>query len=345
MMTQVTHSSEAETRNDDARHAGPITRRLVYALVLIPIVPAGSFIGTVVADEYIRLASFDDVRWFNVLVSTLCVLCAILIWRHVVVWTLGRKWLTTLVSLIPFVQVVYAQPLWNAGGCGEDDILRVGHNQVGIGIWIWLLIWVWWGWEKIGASRAMSMETTTAPRMPRSARRIVASIGSIPFIVGLFFITAIGLETGPLASMSIPDEVEGAIAYGATAIVAVLVWLMIWQSAVVWSRAVVIWTVFGAVVSLWLPSALLGFFGPGLRPDAFNVTLYFLPVIGWGIWMAWTVTYWPMRAEAGDPACLVPRCMKCGYLLIGLKATRCPECGDEPTLDELWHALAGEGME
>ena len=34
-----------------------------------------------------------------------------------------------------------------------------------------------------------------------------------------------------------------------------------------------------------------------------------------------------------------PRCLKCGYLLIGLRSTRCPECGDEPTLDELWRGV------
>jgi hypothetical protein len=70
--------------------------------------------------------------------------------------------------------------------------------------------------------------------------------------------------------------------------------------------------------------------------------LAWTPVICWGLWMAGTVRFWPMRPEDIISQSLTPRCRKCGYLLNGLTATRCPECGDEPTLDELWAATAGE---
>ncbi|MCH9035299.1 MAG: hypothetical protein IID42_12495 [Planctomycetes bacterium] len=75
----------------------------------------------------------------------------ILVWRAVVLWTLGRKWLTALVGMIPFVQVVYGQPLWDAG-CVSNDFLRIGQEQVSVGVWIWCSVWVWWIVEK----RAMS---------------------------------------------------------------------------------------------------------------------------------------------------------------------------------------------
>ncbi|MCH8966713.1 MAG: hypothetical protein IID43_03475 [Planctomycetes bacterium] len=50
------------------------------------------------------------------------------------------------------------------------------------------------------------------------------------------------------------------------------------------------------------------------------------------------MTIWPMRPEAASRGDRAPQCLRCGYLLIGLRATRCPECGAEPTLDELWSA-------
>ena len=56
--------------------------------------------------------------------------------------------------------------------------------------------------------------------------------------------------------------------------------------------------------------------------------------------MALTISLWPRRSEEGVVGSAVPRCLKYGYPLIGLRATRCPECGDEPTLDQLWTATA-----
>jgi hypothetical protein len=63
-----------------------------------------------------------------------------------------------------------------------------------------------------------------------------------------------------------------------------------------------------------------------------------LPVIGWGLWMGVTVHLWSRDGRGYVETSEGPRCLKCGYLLVGLRATRCPECGDERTLDELWGA-------
>ena len=79
-------------------------------------------------------------------------------------------------------------------------------------------------------------------------------------------------------------------------------------------------------------------------PADLDAVLVFLPVIGWGVWMAVTMSIWPRRRYGMRPEDTPPRCLKCGYLLIGLRATRCPECGDEPTLDELWYTTTGEGL-
>ena len=61
-----------------------------------------------------------------------------------------------------------------------------------------------------------------------------------------------------------------------------------------------------------------------------------LPVVRWGLWTAVSVWMWPGSAFGSSESAESVKCWKCGYLLTGLRSTRCPECGDEPTLDELW---------
>lgn len=44
----------------------------------------------------------------------------------------------------------------------------------------------------------------------------------------------------------------------------------------------------------------------------------------WGLTVEWRLRRDAARRAAGDP-----RCGHCGYLLIGLTARRCPECGSD----------------
>jgi hypothetical protein len=337
-MVPSTPADPRETVEEGSRPLGPVTRRLIYALVLIPIVPAASFIGAVFCETHLAVPLFDEFRWFNLLFSVLWVAATVLIWRSVIVWTLGRRWLTALVGLIPFVQVVYAQPLWHTGGCFSsisDGMLRVGQHEVGIGIWVWLAIWVWWGWEKRQMSRAES-DTVGAVRMSPTARRIVASIGSIPVVVGAGFIIAVFLED----VVGLTGEPFSEV-FALTAVVAVLLWVLIWRRAVRWPAVVIRHTVISAVGLLALPITAQWLWFDVVNDDVLEVVLVVSPIIGWGLWMAVTVKFWPMRPAVLPAGDLAPHCLKCGYLLKGLCATRCPECGDEPTLDELWEATLG----
>lgn len=308
-----------------------IQRRLICALVLVPIVPATAIIGAVYCDTWFGSSPFDHLRWFNLFVAVLWVTCSVVIWRAVVLWTLGRGALTALVGMIPFCQAVYGQPLWDAG-CVSNDMLRVGQGEIGIGVWVWLAIWVWWGWERSQVRSDGYRQTARRPRMPPKAKRIVASMGTIPFAVGLFFV--VGIILGDVVGL--PDRPLTPSAFGAAALVAVTAWVLIWRKDVAWSGAVARRTAVCAGLFLGVPIAATVFI-----PDvgsSLEVTLWFLPVIGWGIWMAVTMWIWPMRPGELDAAASSPRCLQCGYLLIGLRATRCPECGAEPTLDELWTA-------
>jgi hypothetical protein len=313
---------------DAPQPADSVTRRLVYTLALLPIVPAVSIIGVSQLDETVGFGPFDGIWWFHLSFSVLWVVATIVIWRRFILWTLGRKWLTVLISAIPFIQVVYAKPLWDAG-CIDEDVLRVGQHELGVAVWVWVAVWIWWGWEKLN----MSGDTTKASPRPipvtPTARRVVASVATIPFMVGVFLILGIALED--LFGLTGPPTVAFALA----AIMEITLWILIWRRIVVWSRVVVRRTAVAALLCLIVPVVLQFLFWEW-SGDVLEVVLGCLPVIGWGVWMVSTLAFWPAAAVGTGEPVLMPKCLKCGYLLIGLRGTRCPECGDEPTIDELW---------
>ncbi len=178
-------------------------------------------------------------------------------------------------------------------------------------------------------------------RMAPMARRIVASIGTIPFVVGVFFIVAVACD-----EFGFPEEITIPATFTVSAAVAVGLWLLVWRSVVVWSPDVGLWTIAVGMVSLAVPIILLWLllwaYGSRLH-DVIEALVFGGPIIGWGVWMAVTVGRWPIRSAASASGQQMPRCLKCGYLLIGLSSTRCPECGDAPTPDERWGAASIEG--
>lgn len=334
-MADITATQETRPRRAH-RSDLAILRRLICALALLPAVPAGAIIGAHCCDLWFN-TPLDTVRWINLLMAGFWVAATVVIWRAVIIWTLGRTALTALVGMIPFVQVIVGQPLWNAG-CISNDILRLSQAQVGIGVWIWVAVWVWWGWERtrpLGPAVNAVWRYTMTPR----AKRTVASLGTIPFLVGVFFI--VGTLFQDLIGLA--DRFFTPATYAVSAAVAVVVWLLIWRREIVWRPGIGTRTVLCGAVTLGLPIA-----ATFLIPDVSGVldtTVRFLPLIGWGVWMAATIWVWPLRPVSGshDDA-RQPRCPQCTYSLTGLRATRCPECGHEPTLDELWAATANPGI-
>ncbi|MHC4609508.1 MAG: hypothetical protein ACYS7M_04085, partial [Planctomycetota bacterium] len=84
-------------RDHDARRVDasmPLLRRLVYGLALLPIVPGMAALGAECCATWFGTSRFDDLRWFNLFVALLWVGCSVVIWRAVVIWTLGRSALT-----------------------------------------------------------------------------------------------------------------------------------------------------------------------------------------------------------------------------------------------------------
>ena len=174
--------------------------------------------------------------------------------------------------------------------------------------------------------------------MPSMGKRLAASLGIIPFTFGVFWIAATAIDDLSV----IPDRYFPCLAYAPAAGVAVVAWLLIWRRAVVWNQRAVVVTTVGTLLLLALPiTATLWQSG---NSEPLTVMIGAAPVIGWGLWMAGTIWLWPFRPDSITDPNFAPKCPSCGYLLIGLRATRCPECGHEPTLDELWSTMAGDGL-
>ncbi len=148
-----------------------------------------------------------------------------------------------------------------------------------------------------------------------------------PFLFGFFLIVMQSLDVAPPFELCLP--------FAFSAIAAFVVWVAIWRREVHWSLRVALQTSGSFLLLVGLPIAAQAVFLVQGN-DLIDTLVMCLPILGWGLWMPWTIRIWPMKPEALAVDPMGPRCMKCAYSLRGLRATRCPECGDEPTLDELW---------
>lgn len=317
------------------------TRKFVYSIALIPIIPAVSYVFVTAVAPSTIAAPFDGIRWFQFAFSTLCVLGAIRIWRELVLWTLGRVWLTALISMIPFVQVAVNAPILSkspARGCSimdcSGEVLRIGQHQIGIGVWIWATIWCWWGWEKRVEIVAHGTSIVKSLGISTVAKRILLSVGTIPVVVGVFAIASIVLDRvfRPLNTIW--------FSFAVTAAVQVPMWIAIWKWGIPWDRKTVRRTAILVFCCVVFPIGMKASFDLTKNNTSTSIgeIVTCLVMIGWGLWMALSVWMWPGSAFEGGLAADALKCLKCGYLLTGLRATRCPECGNEPTLDELWNA-------
>ena len=324
----VPQQQDSEIRRDASSLS--VMRKMICALVLVPIVPAMALVVETSCREWLLPSGADDYRWFDLCFSSIMVLCTILIWRSVILWTLGRKTLTVLICLIPFVQVFYAKPLWDAG-CFSRDQLRIGQEQLGIAVWIWVLVWIWWGCERLSNSASPGPSPRWRMRMNPRIRVVVASIGTLPLAVAVLFILVAFYDD----LLGVPNAWLVPAACLTTAIPIIGAWLLIWRKHVRWTGRVLRQTLIGAGLLIGLPAAGTILID-SINGGPLKTLLAVLPLIGWGAWMALTMWWWPFAAESTDILDTSPKCVRCGYLLNGRTHTRCPECGDERTLDELW---------
>ncbi len=325
--TNVPMAGKARPASSLAR-ATPLTGRLMLCLGLLFLIPALSFQA---CEWFYPWIPFDDIQGVNLSFVVLVVGAGLWLWRRFVRWTLGRAAATAVTVLVPLAQVLWWQPMFNVG-CVTDDILRTGQNLSLVGLWVWVAVWLWWGldrgwavirtrWPLGGDGRRM---------MTPTARSLAAGMGLLPFLVGLWLILLVFLTD--VVSLG-EDEHAVIICNGVCAVVAVVVWILIWRHRVAWTRRARIGTILSSGVLLHVAVLVPLYYV--LRGDSDGeVGVVALPVVALGIWLLFTAFLWPARAvpvqeriEAGV------RCTRCGYSLRGLTGTRCPECGYEPTLE------------
>lgn len=74
---------------------------------------------------------------------------------------------------------------------------------------------------------------------------------------------------------------------------------------------------------------------PGVVVGVFVLVVLTTGLAVMGLYMLWRNGYvrgWRASRQAA------PLCLKCGYNMSGLSHCRCPECGNEYRLDELWRS-------
>ena len=120
-------------------------------------------------------------------------------------------------------------------------------------------------------------------------------------------------------------------------------WVLLWMGTVRWTS----WRIAGTLVEaavIGIAGVVLAIFADMLLPfsrgsfGAFCGSI-FVPIA----WLIATVFLWretamERRLRLAATSDLAVSCPACGYNLTGLTATRCPECGKQCTLDELFAA-------
>lgn len=167
----------------------------------------------------------------------------------------------------------------------------------------------------------------------RAGRRVGALLGAL--LLAVIAKCVLGVHEVRRDEMG-QFGISGLLAAG----VAVAAWLLIWRSCVIWdvrSRSI---TALGAVVFMGFAVVAPVLLLDSPLPDWVQILAITLPLSAWGAWMITTLLFWrfhPVVLPGRIDDCL--RCRSCGYSLRGLYATRCPECGAQPTLDELLAAV------
>jgi len=308
--------------------ATPLTGRLMLCLGLLFLVPA---LSIQVSDWIGGWHAWDDQQVLNLILAGLTVGMSLWVWRRFVRWTLGRAAATAITMLVPLAQVLWWQPMFNVG-CITDNILRTGQNLSLIGLWVWVVVWLWWGLDRGWAVLRTRWPLTADGRrmMTPTARSLAAGMGLLPFLVGLWLILCIFLVDVVRLDF---NEHSVLICNGVCAVVAVVVWILIWRRRVAWTRRARIGTILSSGVLLHV-AVLVPLYAVLCFDSDGEVCVIALPVVALGVWLMFTTFLWPARAVPVQERIEASvRCMRCGYSLRGLTATRCPECGFEPTLE------------
>jgi len=168
--------------------------------------------------------------------------------------------------------------------------------------------------------------------------RILLAIMLLPLGTVLYAVIVVALIKGPGN-----DALAFTAATLVTAVFVVVYWLALWRQSVRWTSERIGRTLFAS-----LGSVIVGAIGgavlmalAGINEVTFGI--FIGGVIAMVTWLPVTVLLWRetpeerverLRHAATDVLC----CPRCGYNMTGLHEARCPECGAQYTLNQLYSA-------
>lgn len=123
----------------------------------------------------------------------------------------------------------------------------------------------------------------------------------------------------------------------------VAAWIMIWRPQVVWTTERRRRTGLVALVAI-APAMAIGFLIVAVRRYDDEIAMVMGGLTWATCWLAGTILVWretphERSKRLGELSSSAIACPQCGYNMTGLHHARCPECGTQYTLDELFATL------
>lgn len=164
--------------------------------------------------------------------------------------------------------------------------------------------------------------------------RILLSVVMFPFFICAGLLFGIVLERVVRVGGNSTAAISAVLAYTGAA----TFWLLLWRGVIVWTATRLARTAMAAVCCT-LFTITVGILVATIT-YAWELIVIFACILGLMVWMGSTVTIWRetteefnarIRGAAGGRLL----CPTCGYNMVGLYESRCPECGTRYTLDQL----------
>ena len=171
--------------------------------------------------------------------------------------------------------------------------------------------------------------------------RILLAIMILPLAATVYVVVVFSLISKPGN-----DAVAFIVATLLTAVFVVAYWLWLWRESVKWTGARIGRTLLASAGCVGVGALGAAFLNAVSNIHEESFAIFIAGLLSIVSWLPVTVLIWRetsqermdrLRLAAGDVLC----CLRCGYNMTGLHEARCPECGTQYTLNQLFAAQHG----